>query len=153
MMRTVRTALLLLAVALPGACGGGAPTAPSSTSPAPVSSGPSPAQGTDLAAEKLLRAARNTALTYYVNHANTYTGYDAGYANDLQPDLVFNTGPTVEGEVSIREVTPDSILFTTIGASGNPLCIGEFGGRAGETATGLVDATTYAACDGGWPGD
>jgi hypothetical protein len=152
-----RTLLVVAVVVMLAGCGGTGDQPPASTgaSTAPTDGGSSatatPSAGVDLDAQKLLRAARNTALTYYMNHARTYEGYNATYANDLEPTIVFTTGPTVAGQVSIREVTPDTILFTTIGASGNPLCIGESEGRAGDTSTGLVDATTFPDCVGGWP--
>jgi hypothetical protein len=153
-----RTVLVVaVAVVLAGCGGAGEQTpAPTGATTAPPGGGSpatvTPSAGADLDAQKLLRAARNTALTYYMNHARTYVGYDATYANDLEPTIVFTTGATVAGQVSIREVTPDTILLTTIGASGNPLCIGESEGRAGDTAMGLVDASTFSACVGGWPG-
>jgi hypothetical protein len=150
-MRT-RTLLLLVASVSLAGCGGGDAPPSTGVTTAPPSIGGTPSAAVDLATQKLLRAARNTALTYYANHARTYRGYDATYANELDPAIVFTTGPSRAGKVSIREVTPDSILFTTIGASGDPLCIGESEGRAGDTAMGLVDASTLSACVGGWPG-
>jgi hypothetical protein len=155
-MKTPISTLLVVAVAAALAgCGGGAtPDTGATTAPPTVTDGgsTSAAPSADADAEKLLRAARNAALTYYVNHAKTYEGFDATYANSLDPTIVFTTGPTAAGQVWIREVTPDTILFTTLGASGNPLCIGESEGRAGDTAMGVVDASTLSACVGGWPG-
>jgi hypothetical protein len=150
-----RTLLAIVVALALGGCGGAdVPPSPTgaTTAPPTATDGGTPSAGVDLDAERALRAARNAALTYYVNHARTYEGFDASYANNLDPTIAFTTGPTVAGRVSIREVTPDTILFTTIGASGNPLCIGESEGRAGDTAMGVVDASTLSACVGGWPG-
>jgi hypothetical protein len=151
-MKAARAILVVAVGVTLAGCGGegSPPSSVPSAAPPLATGGGGGGTSPDLDAQKLLRAARTTALTYYVNHARTYVGFDAAYANDLDPSIVFSTGEPAAGQVTIRERTRDTILFVTIGASGTPLCIGESEGRAGETSTGLVDASTLSYCAGGW---
>ncbi len=97
--------------------------------------------------ESDLRNAYVAAKTYYVD-GNTYEGFDPQTAVSIEPSLAYNTaGRAVAGEVSIRDVGADHILFAEATDAGDVLCIAE--NSAGATTYGAVDAQMADECVGG----
>jgi hypothetical protein len=94
-----------------------------------------------------LRNAYVAAKTYYTD-GNTFEGFDLQVARSFGTSLRFNGAPqATAGEVSIRDVAADHILFAEATATGDVLCIAE--NDAGRTTYGAVDAQTVDECVGG----
>jgi hypothetical protein len=94
-----------------------------------------------------LRNAYVAAKTYYTD-GNTFYGFDPQVARSFGTSLRFNEATqATAGEVSIRDVGADHILFAEATASGDVLCIAET--TAGRTTYGTVDAQRFEECVGG----
>ena len=109
----------------------------------------------DRAAQSDLRNALTAAKAFYTDE-DTYNptagAFDAGEGQTIEPSLTWNDLlASVEGAVSVREVTDDTVLLTTLSASGDYFCIGDNGGA---NVSGPADPTTDAGaigdCDGGF---
>ena len=112
---------------------------------APVGNVPAPEPG--LAAWQVqsdLRNAYVAAKTYYTER-NTYEGFTPDVAHSIEPSLAYNTAAqAVAGEVSIRDVGADHIVFAEATDAGDVLCIAK--NSAGATTYGAVDAQTADEC-------
>lgn len=111
----------------------------------------------DRAAQSDLRNGLTAAKAFYTDE-DSFTGFDSDLdgsvaasegAGDIEPSLTWNDdgAPSTEGEVSIREVTDDTVLLTTLSASGAFFCIGD---NAGQNVSGETDAALIGDCSGGF---
>ncbi|HET6771260.1 MAG TPA: prepilin-type N-terminal cleavage/methylation domain-containing protein [Actinomycetota bacterium] len=110
----------------------------------------------DRAAQSDLRNGLTAAKAFYTDH-DTFTPFtDLGVGADfddtegetIEPSLVWGTAdPSVEGQVSVREVSSNTVLLTTLSASGTFFCIGD---DNGENVSGATDAAVIADCSGGF---
>jgi type IV pilus assembly protein PilA len=112
----------------------------------------------DRAAQSNLRNGLTAAKAFYTD-GDTFVGFDSDLdgsvaaaegAGDIEPSLTWNDAvASVEGEVSIREigVGGDTVLLTTLSASGEFFCIGD---DAGQNVSGNVEAAAIADCTGGF---
>lgn len=109
---------------------------------------PSPTVSEALPSEKAKASLRNTlvaALTYFTDGA-TFEGFDPAKATSIEPTVAFNSeSAAIEGEVSIRDVTTQTLLLVTKSSDGNVFCIAQVGGR---TTYGVADAKLVTQCDG-----
>jgi hypothetical protein len=96
------------------------------------------------------QAALNSAITVArLHHAETgsYTGFDAQVAAGYDPSVAYTSGPASPGVVSIRGVTPTTVVLATATTSGTYLCIAASGDAV---SYGRVDALAASQCSGGW---
>jgi len=99
----------------------------------------------DLGAQATMRTAIRTASVYFAEHGS-YEGFGPQAASQYDPSVRFTTGPAVPGVVSLRSVTPISVVMVTSTGSGF-VCAA----ATGDLVTfGRVDAQTAADCTGGW---
>jgi len=104
-------------------------------------------QANDVSAQSLLQSAIASAQTFYAEH-ETFQGFGPGAAKAFEPSVVYNTSAAAtQGQVSIRGVTPTSVVLATRSASGAAYCIGS---NENVLTYGRVDAPTAAGCVGGW---
>jgi type IV pilus assembly protein PilA len=109
----------------------------------------------DRAAQSDLRNALTAAKAFYTDedtYIPTAGAFDAAEGELIEPSLEWNDDvASSEAEVSVREVEDDTVLLTTLSASGDYFCIGD---NAGANVSGPADPTTDAAaigdCDGGF---
>lgn len=111
----------------------------------------------DRAAQSDLRNALTAAKAFYTDHDTFTPNTDLGVGVDfvaaegekIEPSLTWNDdgAPSTEGAVSVREVASDTVLLTTLSASGDFFCIGD---NAGENVSGATDAAAIAGCSGGF---
>lgn len=110
-------------------------------SPAPAPPQTSPAEN----AKASLRNALAAAFTFFTDGA-TFEGFDPQKATSIEPSLAYNSSNSaIEAEVSIREVTVDTILLVTKASDGSVFCLAVDHGR---TTYGLADAKLFTQCDG-----
>lgn len=106
----------------------------------------------DKSAQADLRLSLAIALTYFVEH-ESFAAFTPADARVIDPSLTFNLNDTVFGEISIREASKTTVLFTTESASGAMFCAASLK-KPQDTTTllGAVDATTASECVGDWEG-
>lgn len=104
----------------------------------------------DAAAQTQLRYAIATAKTFYTD-GDTYVGLTPETAAEIEPSVAFNTTPDAkEGEVSIRDVSAQTVLLVTRASNGDVFCLAD-DAQAGTTY-GTTDAQTMAECSlDSWP--
>lgn len=95
-------------------------------------------------AQTLLRTALAATKSYAASHANTFDGLSIRPMKRLEPDLRYGVGPGRIGVVTLRAITPASIVLTTRTPDGEAICISLNNG--GDVGYGSVDAATYADC-------
>jgi len=98
-----------------------------------------------------MHMAEQTAVVYFAQN-ETYETFTPDVAAQMEPNITWNASPTsVEGEVSIREMTPVTVLLTTKAADGTVWCVAD--DRAQDvTVHALTEAQTLDQCTGeGWP--
>jgi hypothetical protein len=96
-------------------------------------------------AQALLTAAVPAVQSYFLENGSL-TGFGPEGASSFEPSIRYGVGTAVAGQVSIRGVTPTSVvLVTTTGTS--PLCAAF---DSGMVTYGSVDAQSAAQCTGGW---
>jgi hypothetical protein len=82
-------------------------------------------------------------------------GWTPALARSIDPTLTWNDSPhIVAGQVSIRDATPQHVLFVVGSPGGRAYCLEMYApGPPGSTAlhTGTGDITSADACRGGWP--
>ena len=103
----------------------------------------------DSAAQTRLRNALAAAKTFFTD-GDTYEGLTPAKVSAIEPSVTFNASPAaVEGEVSIRLASTDTVLLVTRASNGSLFCIAD----TGVTQTyGTNDAKTIAECDlAAWP--
>jgi hypothetical protein len=99
----------------------------------------------DLRAQARLQTAVRGASAYLAENA-TLTGFDPEQASLFDPSIRFTSGAPTASAVSIRGVTPTSVVLVTSTGSAF-LCAAVTGG---VVSFGRVDAATAGACTGGW---
>jgi len=104
----------------------------------------------DKRAQADLRNAMAVALVFFLD-AQSFVGLTPEEAGSIDPDLVFDTGRTLFGVISIREVAASRVLLTTESASGSVFCIARSTKHDGSESFGTVDAADASECTGGWP--
>jgi hypothetical protein len=113
----------------------------------------SPKPTTDAQMQSRLRNALVAGLTYFTD-SSTFVGFGPQEAAFIigHPDEVYNTSTTaVMGEISIRDVTANTILLVGETSTGNVWCIAQ-DHAADHTTYGTTDAQTIADCsDRSWP--
>lgn len=91
----------------------------------------------------------NAAVIARVHFAETgsYEGFGAEIASSYDPTVTFTSGPPAPDVVSIRGVTPTTVVFVTATDNGGYLCAA----ANGDAVTfGRVNALAAAQCSGGW---
>jgi hypothetical protein len=99
----------------------------------------------DLRAQARLQTAVRGASAYLSENA-TLTGFDPEQASLFDPSIRYSSGAATASAVSIRGVTPTSVVLVTSTGSAY-LCAAVTGG---VLTFGRVNAATAAACTGGW---
>lgn len=100
-----------------------------------------------VAARALLQDALATARSYYEQN-DTMLGFSATRAHRSDPSMMFNRSEEAsEGQVSIRDVGPSTVVLVTLDPQGTAWCaaltlLGDSLGRG--------DVATAAQCKGGW---
>ncbi len=95
-----------------------------------------------------LRNALVAAETHYTDRAS-YAGFTPAVASSIEPSLTYNTSTTaVSGAVSIRDLSPTTVLLVTAAPDGSVWCIAN-DQTSGTTSYGTVDAQSVSECAGG----
>jgi type IV pilus assembly protein PilA len=111
----------------------------------------------DRAAQSDLRNGLTAAKAFYTDH-DTFTpftdlavgaDFDSDEGETIEPSLDWDDDAvaSTEGVVSVREVSSNTVLLSTMSASGDIFCIGD---DNGENVSGKDEQTTIAACTGGF---
>jgi hypothetical protein len=126
----------------------GTPAPSSTASPGGAASVfPAARDAADVATQSELHNAMVGALTYFTT-SSTYAGFTAATASSIEPSVQYaDGGPAVADSVSIRGASAEGIVLVERSASGTVFCVGKAGSAQVE---GRTDATTAAACTGGW---
>ncbi|MGQ0668803.1 MAG: hypothetical protein ACT4PO_03865 [Actinomycetota bacterium] len=104
-------------------------------------------QANDAAAQAGLMTAIRAGQVYFAENG-TFQGFDPAVAVSFDPSTVYNTSPVaVVGQISIRGVSPTTIVFATKSASGGTLCVGA---NFDLVTYGRTDVSSAAACTGDW---
>ena len=99
----------------------------------------------DAQAQAALNGAIRVAQVFYVENG-TFTGFGPQVATQYDPTLTLTTGPAAPGVVSLRGLSPTTVVFVTETESGY-LCAAAQGGIV---AFGRKDAQSPSQCTGGW---
>jgi len=99
----------------------------------------------DLSAQATLQTAVRGAGAYFAENA-TFEGFDPQQASLFDPSIRYTSGAPTAGAVSIRGVTPTSVVLVASTGSAY-LCAAM---SDGVVSYGRANATTAAACTGGW---
>jgi len=122
----------------------GAGPAAAATSPG------APADPVGRAAEVRAQAELNEAIrvsqTFFAEHGS-YAGFGPEVAGGFAPALRFTTASPTPGVVSIRGVSPTTVVLVTATEDGAYLCAAAQGD---VVSFGRSDARSPAACSGGW---
>jgi hypothetical protein len=102
-------------------------------------------QANDVQAQVLLQTAIRSAAVFYAENG-TLTGFGPQAASQYDPSIRYTTGAASGGVVSIRGLTPTSVVMVTATGSGF-LCVAQNGD---VTSFGRTDARSAAQCAGGW---
>jgi hypothetical protein len=99
----------------------------------------------DVQGQALLTEGVRVAQMYFAEHGG-YDGFTPQAASGYEPAVTFTSGPATTNAVSIRGVTPTTVVLVTATGRGT-LC------AAAESSTvtfGRSDAQAPAQCTGGW---
>jgi hypothetical protein len=99
----------------------------------------------DVRAQARLQTAARGASAYLAQNA-TLTGYDPEQASLFDPSIRYTSGVPTASTVSIRGVTPTSVVLVTSTGSAY-LCAAVTGG---VVSFGRQNVATAGACTGGW---
>lgn len=127
----------------------GASTSTSATGAASSGNG-APVDPIGRAADTQAQATLNTAIrvaqAFYAENGS-YTAFGPQVAARYEPTVSFSSGPAGPGVVSVRGLTPSTVVFVTATESGAYLCA-----AADDeiVAFGRADAQTPSQCSGGW---
>jgi hypothetical protein len=114
------------------------------------SSGEAPAdpigKANDVEAQAMLSTAIRSTQAYFAENGS-YQGFDASVAGQYDTSTTYTTGPATVGVVSVRGVTPTTVVMVTATKGGGVLCAAA--GASGVTY-GREDAQSAAQCSGGW---
>jgi hypothetical protein len=122
--------------------GGGAASPTAAAPEAPSDPG---GRADDVRAQAMLNSAITVARVHFAE-AGSYSEFSAEIASSFDPSVAYTTGPAAPGVVSIRGVTPTTVVFVTTTANG-ALCAAANGGTI---TFGRVDALAASQCSGGW---
>lgn len=99
----------------------------------------------DTQAQAALNNAIRVAQVFYAENG-TFAGFGPQLAAQYDPTLTFTTGPAAPGVVSLRGLSPTTVVFVT-GSENGYLCAA----AQGEiVAFGRSDAQSPSQCTGGW---
>jgi hypothetical protein len=99
----------------------------------------------DAQAQASLNSAIRVAQVFYVENG-TFTGFGPEVAAQYDPTVRFTIGPAAPGVVSLRGLSPTTVVFVT-GTENGYLCAA----AQGEMVTfGRSDAQGPSQCTGGW---
>jgi hypothetical protein len=100
----------------------------------------------DAAAQAALNNAIRAAQLYYAE-TGSYEGYGTQAAAHYDPTLRLTSGPASAGVVSVRGVSPTTVVLVSVTDSGGFVCAA----AASEVVTfGRANASSPAQCAGGW---
>jgi hypothetical protein len=102
-------------------------------------------KASDVEGQALLASALPSAQTYFAENGSL-SGFGPAAATSFEPSLRYGTGAATSGQISIRGVTPTSVVLVTVTQRG-PLCAAF---NNGVVSYGRVDAQSAAQCAGGW---
>jgi len=98
-------------------------------------------------ARSLLQQASLVARSYYEQN-ETMLGFSATRAHRSDPSITFNRSEEAsEGQVSIRDVGPSTVVLVTLDSQGAAWCAAQT--LLGDSF-GRGDVATAAECNGGW---
>ncbi len=100
----------------------------------------------DIQAQALLNTAIRSTQIYFAENG-TYQGFDATVAGQYDPSTIYTSGPAAPGAVSVRGVTPTTVVMVTATKDGAFLCAAA---QADVVTFGRGDAQAPAQCSGGW---
>jgi hypothetical protein len=124
---------------------GGSTASPTTSAGTPQPPADPGGRANDVQAQATLNNAITVARVHFAE-TGSFTGFDAAVASSYDPSVRYSTGPAAPGVVSIRGVTPTTVVFVTT-AAGGYLCAA----ANGDAITfGRVDALAAAQCSGGW---
>ncbi len=104
-------------------------------------------QAQDVQAQVLLQNAIRGAEVYFAENGS-FMGYGPEVARQFEPSIPYDTSPVAApGRVSIRAVGETSLVMVTKSSGGGALCAAA---SSDVLSYGKVDASTPAACTGGW---
>lgn len=99
----------------------------------------------DAQAQASLNNAIRVAQVYYAENGS-FAGFGPQVAAQYDPNVTFTIGPAAPGVVSLRGLSPETVVFVT-GTERGYLCAA----AQGEiVAFGRGDAQSPAQCTGGW---
>ena len=106
------------------------------------------ASAADRAAQSMLRNGLVAAKTLFVDK-DSYLGLTPHSLHAIEPSVTFNTASKAKkGEISVRNISRDSIVLVTRSAGGQVFCIADVA-RVGSVY-GTQDAKRASDCSGGW---
>jgi hypothetical protein len=99
----------------------------------------------DLRAQSRLQTAVQGASAYFAENA-TFAGFDPEQASTFDPSIRYTIGAPTASAVSIRGITPTSVVLVTSTGSAY-LCAAV---TDGVVSLGRANAATAGGCTGGW---
>jgi hypothetical protein len=99
----------------------------------------------DVQAQANLQTAMSSAQVYYAENGS-YQGFSAQVAGQYDPAITYTSGAATPGVVSVRGVTPTTVVMVT-GTKQGVLCAAA---TADVVSYGRTDAQSAAQCSGGW---
>jgi hypothetical protein len=99
----------------------------------------------DAQAQASLNNAIRVAQVFYAENGS-FAGFGPQVAAQYEPNVTFTIGPAAPGVVSLRGLSPTTVVFVT-GSEGGYLCAAADGEIV---AFGRSDAQSPAQCTGGW---
>lgn len=103
-------------------------------------------QANDVQAQANLNNAIRSTQVYFAENGS-YQGFDAQVAGQYDPSVTYTAGPAAPGVVSVRGVTPTTVVMVTATEGGGYLCAAA---QADVVTFGRADALSPAQCSGGW---
>lgn len=100
----------------------------------------------DAQAQATLNNAIRVAQVFYAENGS-FTGFGPQVAAQYDPTVAFTAGPAGPGVVSVRGLTPTTVVLVTTTEPGAYLCAAAQGD---VVAFGRSDAQIPAQCSGGW---
>lgn len=109
------------------------------------------ARASERSAQAQLRSAFTTARVHLAQ-ATDYATLTPATMSALEPSQRFNAGAAVIGEISVRDVSPTTVMLISASSNGGFFCITDDTTSATVTkGRSLTDSFTVVAdCTGGW---
>ena len=104
------------------------------------------ARANDVAAQAALNSAIRAAQLYQAE-TGSYVGFGAQTAANYDPTLRVTSGPASAGVVSVRGVSPSTVVLVSVTDSGDFVCAAA---SSGVVTFGRSNASSPAQCTGGW---